>query len=326
VVYRIGHDKQKHILTMTECIMDTLDPNWVAQVLVSYVFEEVQHFEVAVFDKDAGDVADLSKHQLCGSTSFSLGSLMCSRGQALTLQLEGRSPGSTLKVRAEAVSAGNDVFECSFAGSKLANKDGFFGKSDPFLDISRVCEDGSFVHVHKTDKIMNDLSPTWPLLQISMQRLCNGDLDRPLRIEIFDWDSDGSHDSMGCVMASVRELMASGGHPMNVIEEKKKSKRGYVNSGTLSALHASVKKLPSFLEYISGGLEVSLSVAIDFTGSNGDPKYPNSLHHLGAVMNSYQQAILAVGSVLEPYDSDRQYPVYGMLCEQPVAQSPQHMY
>jgi hypothetical protein len=66
-------------------------------------------------------------------------------------------------------------------------------------------------------------------------------------------------------------------------------------------------------QFIAGGLEISLCVAIDFTASNGDPNNPSSLHHINphGGYNSYQSAIAAVGAVLEPYDTDKSYPVYG---------------
>ena len=43
----------------------------------------------------------------------------------------------SLKVSAEPVANTRDVFVANFSGHKLANKDGFFGRSDPFLVISR---------------------------------------------------------------------------------------------------------------------------------------------------------------------------------------------
>jgi len=53
-------------------------------------------------------------------------------------------------------------------------------------------------------------------------------------------------------------------------------------------------------------------VAIDFTGSNGHPDTPGSLHYRkGSTPNQYQQAIHAVGSILAPYDSDQKYPIWG---------------
>ena len=41
-----------------------------------------------------------------------------------------------------------------------------------------------------------------------------------------------------------------------------------------------VNKVNSFLDYIMGGCQINLVVAIDYTGSNGDPRYANSLHYM----------------------------------------------
>jgi len=58
------------------------------------------------------------------------------------------------------------------------------------------------------------------------------------------------------------------------------------------------------------GWQISLFVGIDFTASNGAMSTPDSLHYLGG-MNQYDAAIQQVGSILEPYDADRSFPVYG---------------
>jgi hypothetical protein len=55
-------------------------------------------------------------------------------------------------------------------------------------------------------------------------------------------------------------------------------------------------------------------VAIDFTGSNGDPRKPGTLHHIsrdGRTLNGYEKAITAVGGILSKYDTDQNFPVYG---------------
>jgi copine 5/8/9 len=36
----------------------------------------------------------------------------------------------------------------------------------------------------------------------------------------------------------------------------------------------------SLFDYLQGGWQLSLSIAIDFTGSNGDPSEKSSLHYL----------------------------------------------
>ena len=46
-----------------------------------------------------------------------------------------------------------------------------------------------------------------------------------------------------------------------------------------SLLSCSVQPACTFVDYIMGGLELSFTVAIDFTASNGDPKKPDSLHY-----------------------------------------------
>jgi len=80
----------------------------------------------------------------------------------------------------------------------------------------------------------------------------------------------------------------------------------------LTTIHASVEEPPTFLDYIAGGTEINLVVAIDFTGSNGDPRSPKSLHYIkGPSDNEYQKAIRSVGQILEAYDYDRKFPVYG---------------
>lgn len=65
------------------------------------------------------------------------------------------------------------------------------------------------------------------------------------------------------------------------------------------------------MSYLQGGLQLNLSVAIDFTGSNGVVTHPTSLHYLGHQLNQYQQAILAIGNILLDYDSDKRIPAFG---------------
>jgi hypothetical protein len=67
----------------------------------------------------------------------------------------------------------------------------------------------------------------------------------------------------------------------------------------------------NFLEYVFGGCEINLNIAIDFTLSNGDPRENDSLHCQDMNRNEYIQAIKAVGEILQYYDSDKEIPTYG---------------
>ena len=84
-----------------------------------------------------------------------------------------------------------------FKGVKLANMDGLFGKSDPFLCFYRISEDGSWLMVHSTEFIKDNLNPVWKPFNITMQQLCNADPHRPVKVEFWDYENDGKHDFIG---------------------------------------------------------------------------------------------------------------------------------
>ena len=66
-------------------------------------------------------------------------------------------------------------------------------------------------------------------------------------------------------------------------------------------VHVDMYKSYSFLDYIRGGTELAATISIDFTGSNGNPRDPNSLHYIqyGGKLNQYEQAIKSVGEIIE---------------------------
>jgi hypothetical protein len=86
------------------------------------------------------------------------------------------------------------------------------------------------------------------------------------------------------------------------------------DQGAFAFTDVSMVQKYNFYDYLRGGIQLNLVVAIDFTGSNGPPTDPRSLHYLapnGDSMNQYERCIAAVGEVLCPYDSDQLFPVLG---------------
>eukprot|EP00490_Sorites_sp_Unknown_P009049 CAMPEP_0114683740 /NCGR_PEP_ID=MMETSP0191-20121206/58192_1 /TAXON_ID=126664 /ORGANISM="Sorites sp." /LENGTH=440 /DNA_ID=CAMNT_0001965349 /DNA_START=794 /DNA_END=2113 /DNA_ORIENTATION=+ len=82
----------------------------------------------------------------------------------------------------------------------------------------------------------------------------------------------------------------------------------------IRATQETISKLAQgkFLQYLKGGCEISLMVAIDFTGTNGMVTDPKSLHYLyGNKPSPYQKAIRSICSIVSPYDSDNLFPVWG---------------
>lgn len=103
-------------------------------------------------------------------------------------------------MRGEAQANSRDIFCVTFFARHLSNKEGFFTTSDPFLVISRINEDGKYTQVWKNEKVDSNLNPSWAPARIPMTTLCNGDIDRPLKIEIWDFEKSGRHNFMGQVL------------------------------------------------------------------------------------------------------------------------------
>ena len=71
---------------------------------------------------------------------------------------------------------------------------------------------------------------------------------------------------------------------------------------------------PTFVNYVAGGCELRVIVAIDCTQSNGNPRDVTSLHYFDddtSSRNEYEAALHEICSSLSKFDSDQLYPVFG---------------
>ncbi|XP_051962399.1 copine-9-like isoform X1 [Xyrauchen texanus] len=299
----------------TEVIENTLNPDFVRKFVLDYFFEEKQNLRFDVYNVDSRS-SNISKHSFLGQTFCTLGEIIGSSGARLERVLSG-IPGKkcgNIIFTAEELSNCRDIATMQLCANKLDKKD-FFGKSDPFLVFYRSNEDGTFTICHKTEVIKNTLNPVWQPFTIPVRALCNGDYDRTVKIDVYDWDRDGSHDFIGEFTTSYREL-SRGQSQFNVYEvlnpKKKGRKKKYVNSGTVTLLSFKVESEYTFVDFIRGGTQLNFTVAIDFTASNGNPSQPTSLHYMNPYqLNAYAMALKAVGEIVQDYDSDKLFPAYG---------------
>ena len=111
---------------------------------------------------------------------------------------------------------------------------------------------------------------------------------------------NGKHKNVGNVIFTVNDLKNDLNSSFDLSEKTQ-----------LSFQNLSFERRNSFLEYIFGGCELNLAVAIDYTLSNGDPKDRDSLHCANLGQNEYYKALKAVMDILQFYDTDKQFPVLG---------------
>uniref|UniRef100_A0A7N6C4F4 Copine 8 n=1 Tax=Anabas testudineus TaxID=64144 RepID=A0A7N6C4F4_ANATE len=295
----------------TEVIDNTLNPDFVGKFILDYFFEERQNLRfdlnfmsvlfhqwfIFVLNHIKTTSLLLPLQDFLGQAFCTLGEVVGSLGSRSEKPLGGIAGKKcgTIIVKAEELNNCRESVLMQFCGNKLDKKD-FFGKSDPFLVFYRSNEDGTFTICHKTEVVKNTLNPVWQAFKIPVRALCNGDYDRTIKVEVYDWDRDGSHDFIGEFSTSYREL-SRGQSQFNVYEvvnpKKKGKKKKYLNSGTVKT-------------------QINFTVAIDFTASNGNPAQPTSLHYMSPYqLNTYAMALKAVGEIIQDYDSDKMFPALG---------------
>ncbi|XP_067010318.2 copine-8 [Anabrus simplex] len=298
-------------ISRTETIMNTLNPNFAKKIHLQYWFEEQQALKFSVYDID-NESADLEQHDFLGCCECTLGQLVAAGTLKMKLKGAGIHRGELI-VTVEEMATCRDEVTLQFCGHRLDRKD-WFGLSDPFLEFYKVGEDGSYVLTHRTEVHKWTLNPVWQPFTIPIRSLCGGDMQRTIMVICYDWNRNGSHNRIGEFFMTLQELSAGPGESTvyHCIHPRKKERNpSYTHSGEVRLMRYEMKKVYSFLEYIRGGLELSCTIGIDFTASNGDPRSPDSLHYISHHPNQYEQALSAVGEIIQDYDSDKLFPVFG---------------
>ena len=73
-----------------------------------------------------------------------------------------------------------------------------------------------------------------------------------------------------------------------------------------------IKQSFSFIDYLKSGVQIGMSIAIDFTRSNGLPSDPQSLHYISeGQMNQYENVIYSCGKIITHYNHEQKFTVYG---------------
>ena len=133
-------------------------------------------------------------------------------------------------------------------------------------------------------------------------------------MQFFEWNKGGSHTKIGQIKADLNEL-----------------KSGEYSTSGHDGVHVENFKIEdraTFLDYIMGGCEINVHVAIDFTQSNGEITKPESLHYMASEdhINPYVGALNSVLNVVKNYDKDQQFPVYGFGAKMPLLDIPSHCF
>ena len=226
-----------------------------------FYFEEVQPIKFVVYDADTKHATNLAKQDFLGQAETTIAEIV-SAGSVFRKNLEKIQQGD-IEVRVEELIDNHDLLTLQFRGIKLDKKD-FFGKSDPFFTISKANEAGGYTIVHKSEFIKITLNPNWQRFKVKVQTLCNGDIDRELKIEVFDWNANGDHKLIGMCNTTVRELEENPNYQWVLDNPKKRAKKGskYKGSGILELQYSYKERIFTFFEFLQGGMEMNFEIGI----------------------------------------------------------------
>ncbi|XP_078295288.1 copine-7 isoform X2 [Panthera onca] len=239
---------------------------WVQVFTLDYYFEEVQKLRFEVYDtRGPGDLG-YQDDDFLGGMECTLGQIVAQKKVTRALLLKfGRNAGkSTITVTAEDISRNNGYVELSFRARKLDDKD-LFSKSDPFLELYRVNDDGSEQLVYRTEVVKDNLSPVWEPFKVSLNNLCSCEETRPLKCLVWDHDSRGKHDFIGEFSTTFEEMQKAFGEDQAqwdcVNAKYRQRKRNYKNSGVVILADLKSYRVHSFLDYIMGGCQIHFTVS-----------------------------------------------------------------
>lgn len=286
----------------SEIIKNNLNPKFTHKFRALYQFEAYQPITFLVFNADSS-LYELSKHDYIGIAETDLQTLMSNLGQPITLKILSQyTKEATMTVIAEQVSSSKEILKMEIAVKKLKRMH-TFRRNKPYVIISRFIKSEALVPAYTTET-RSGFSCTFDKFRIPVAQLCNNDLKMPVNFTVYDYNSTEDHKEIGSCTVTIPEMMDL--PEINIM-------KGGESVGVLKFKTVQNTTEPLFIDYINDGLKINIIVAIDYSALNGDPKEETSYHYNNPnnVPNQYQAAIMQVGSILAPYDSNQKYPIYG---------------
>ena len=305
----------------SEVIWNNNSPEFVTIFQANYLFNMYQPLRFSFYDVDSEN-AKLSDHDPLGEVDTDLSTLVQNIDRRLDIQLNthlNHSGTPMVTLIPEQLVQCNEYLYLTVQVKKL-KKMRTFSKNNPYILLSKCSEAGKNIPVYRSETVPKCYQCTFKEIKVPLQSLCNGDLDLPIDIGVVDNHVSHPDVPIGSFSLSIKGMIQN---MNNIITLKNAAGK---DVGQLIIKNAYTYKEPELIDYIRAGIRFNLITAVDFTGSNGSPSSPSSLHYLSQYPNQYEQCITAVGEVICPYDSDQQFASYGFGGKLPCTTTVNHCF
>lgn len=287
----------------TERIKNNLNPHWAKTLTCEYRFEEEQWLFLQVLDIDEKHSADVSDQDFLGGLITTVGRIVNGQESGWfkaplqdkkLQQISVKGAASMICVKSTVmprVSTKYDI-KCKFTLESTK----FFGSDTPYFQVSNQNNQVVFESKKGHGKVSDYPVFTLPGMHAAKTT--------------WKFAHDHAGDDIGSVTLTEQQLSTlPQGSSVQVVDAKGKV-RGNLTFVEVVRTETQEEIKESIVHQLNNGLNISAVVAFDFTGSNGDPKQPRSLHYLDG-RNQYRDAALSIIPIIDQYDSDGSYPVYG---------------
>lgn len=306
VYFLIEEENGFKVQSQTEIQANSSDPMFITTFNISYSFEKHLRFKLDLYDNKLINEDPPNRAALVGTAVFNVHEVVCSPSHSVCKPLlnplcRNKDIGCIwAHSEQNSLSLSEVEMVWELQGTEVGNK---------YLMRLYRHSDGEAIPVYQTESIKMASSPNiWQKISISLNKLCKSDVHKTLLAEIFQVNKQLN--LIGSCYFTAHQLKSN--------DFQATIMKGNVVKGTIKLKLFNYIEKHSFLEYILGGCEISLIIGIDFTKSNGNPDNETSLHYLNPQRpNDYIQAIESVGEILQYYDSDKKFPVYGFGAKMP---------
>ncbi|KAG0723359.1 Copine-8 [Chionoecetes opilio] len=156
----------------TECIDNTLNPDFATKITITYHFEEQQHLRFKLYDVDSNSPS-LHNHDYLGEFECTLAQLVSSQtvNKPLVNPNYSGNVGSII-ITTEELSSCKEELIVQFVGRSLEKRGWFCSTISPFLEFYKANEDGTFTLVHRTEQVRSTTDPVWKEFSIPLRTFC----------------------------------------------------------------------------------------------------------------------------------------------------------
>ena len=260
--------------------------------MITYCFQKVQDIKCEIWLKNNIQVVNTTLGEIIGSKCMYV---------ELPFFFEGTTEKTSIIISGVVL---KDVNKNSFITFNLFTEFPTLPFSDYFVVISNWNDGDKPTKVWKSAELTGKKFD-FTASMVTLQDLCLGDPEQKITFEFYGIYSG----KVGTVEVTLNDLNKA-------MNDKEKidivSDNGDVNG--FFCVDYSIEKISRFIDLIENGLQISLSVGIDYTASNKVPTDPTSLHYFDPNKNNpnqYEQAIRYCGGIIANYDFDQKFPVFG---------------